>query len=296
MGSCYVNEQVALRGCSDKAFMGTTHALSAVALFLMAASFFPLQVYSVLGTQNIWVLVLSMGVMAGAALIPDLDNTASTSKSSLGLLGDGLSLFFRGTSAVIQTVARLPRDDDEPNPHRGFYHTVPACLLMGFLVFKGTSITSGDIELPIFGHVTWGTLIAIIVAWLNIHMALAALAKKFVRRMKNQAGIFGELVAFAFSFALTVATFTQLPHDLNYWWLGVSVAVGSFIHIFGDCFTTAGNPILFPIPFKGKLWWNVRFLPIKAGGVIENWVFVPIFGLICVISFLKLSGVFGLFS
>lgn len=276
--------------------MGTTHALSAVAIFLAITAFFPEHVYTALGSHNIWIIVMAMAVTAGASLIPDLDNTASTSKSSLGWLGDILSFFFRNTSAVIQTFIRTPRDDSEPNPHRGFYHTVPACVLLGFLAFVATSISSGAVPLPLIGTVTYGTLMAIIIAWLNTHMALAGLAKSFVKSMKSKAGVFGELVAFIFSLIITLTIFTQIPTNLNFWWLGVSVAAGNFIHIFGDCFTKAGNPILFPIPHKGKLWWNVRFTKIKAGGVVEKFVFVPFFGIICVISFMKISGVFGLLS
>lgn len=296
MSSCYVNDKLDERQESDHGFMGTTHALSAVAIFLVITAFFPEHVYKALGTNNIWVIVLSIAVTAGASLIPDLDNTASTSKSSLGYLGEGLSFFFRTTSAVIQTFVRTSRDDDEPNPHRGFYHTVPACLLLGFLAFLATGIKTGAVPVPIIGTVTYGTLFAIIITWLNIHMALAGLAKSFMKSMKSKAGIFGELVAFVFSLALTFTIFTQLPTDLDFRWLGVSVAAGNFIHIFGDCFTKAGNPILFPIPYKGKLWWTVRFTKIKAGGVVEKMVFMPFFGIICVISFMKISGGFGLFS
>jgi hypothetical protein len=43
-------------------------------------------------------------------------------------------------------------------------------------------------------------------------------------------------------------------------------------------------PVLFPIPIKGHLWWHVRLLPIKAGGVIENFVFIPFFIIVILIS------------
>lgn len=293
MSSCYINSKLEEGQSSDCGFMGPTHALSAVAAFLVLVAFFPDKTFSMFGTSNIWALVLAIAVTAGASLVPDLDNTNSTSKSSLGLLGDALSVFFRTSSAFIQTVIRLPRDDSTPNPHRGFYHTILACLILGGLVYLGTTITA-EINLPVLGATTWGMIFAVVIAWLNIHMAMAGLAKASVKRMKNKAGIFGELVAFLFSFGLTAMIFYQLPVDMDFWWLGVSVAFGCFIHNMGDCCTTAGCPILFPLPIKGKLWYTIRFLPIKAGGVIENVVFVPVFSLICVISFLKISGIFGL--
>lgn len=275
--------------------MGGTHALSGLAIFLMIVAFFPAFSLKLLGTDNIWAIILAMAVTAGASLLPDLDNTKSTSKSSLGWLGDGLSLVFRGSSSVIQTVIRLPRDDSTPNPHRGFYHTIPAALLIGGLVYLGTRI-GGELTLPFIGQVTYGTLFAIVITWLNIHMALAGLAKKLMNKLKNKSGVFGELVAFLFSLSLTFIIFTQLPNDLDFWWLGASVFLGCLIHILGDCFTTAGCPVLFPIPIKGKLWWTIRFTKIKAGGVVENVIFMPVFGIISVVSFLKIVGFFGLFS
>jgi membrane-bound metal-dependent hydrolase YbcI (DUF457 family) len=295
-GECFIGKTIETRGCSDGAFMGTTHALSAVALFLAVTAFMPATMYQVLGTDDIWIVVLSMMVMAGGALIPDLDNSASTAKSSLGYLGDALSVFFRVSSSFIQTTIRTPRDDSTPNPHRGFYHTPVAAFLIGLLVFLGTRITAPAFTLPVIGAATWGLIVALVVTWLCTHMAFAALAKKLIRSIKNASGAFGELVVFAFSLALTFIIFTQLPEGLDYWWLGVSVGVGVYTHSFGDAFTTAGSPILWPIPRKGKLWYNYRFLKIKAGGVIENSIFVPFFTLVIVVSFLKISGLLGILS
>ena len=294
MNSCYLNTTLDHSKKSDQGFMGTTHALSAVAIFFSLVAFFPAKFYSVLGANNVWVVILAAAVTAGASLLPDLDNTRSTSKSSLGYLGDALSLLFRSSSAVIQTFVRTSRDSPDPNPHRGFYHTIPAALLLGFLTYLATSIKGGNFSVPFIGVVTYGTLFALIITWLCIHMALAGLAKSFVRKMKSKAGVFGELVPFVFSFALTFTIFTQIPKGIDFWWLGVSVALGCFIHLFGDCFTTAGNPILFPIPYKGKMWWTVRFTKIKSGGILEQYVFIPFFAVMCLVSFLKISGAFGL--
>lgn len=289
MSECCTNHpRLRERLKSDKGFMGVTHALSAVALFLAFTAFFPQYVTDVLGTEDIWVILLSLSVSAGAALIPDLDNTTSTSKNSLGYLGDALSFFFRTTSSVIQTLIRLPRDDSSPNPHRGFYHTVPAALILGGLVFLGTRLESGAIDLPLIGTLNHGGMFALVITWLCIHMALAGLARASMKKMKSKAGVFGEAVAFFFSLGITVLIFFQLPTDLDYWWLGVSVAFGCLAHMLGDCFTTAGCPILFPIPIKGKLWWDIRLMKIKAGGVTENYLFTPFFLIVILVSMIKI--------
>lgn len=273
MSNCYVNEKLETRTCSDRAFMGTTHALSAVAAFLAIVYFAPDFVSKALGSNDPWVLILSIVVAAGASLVPDLDNTASTSKSSLGMLGTALSYIFRGSSRFIQTVVRTKRDDPTPNPHRGAWHTIPSALLLGYLTFLGTGLTK-VITVPILGEVTWGTVFALLITFLMVHMALSGLAKKQMKKIKKTA-IIGEALSFAVSLAFTVLIFINLPDDLNFWWLGISVAFGCFIHILGDTFTTAGTPILFPLSavLKGKFWWTTRFTKMKVGEQTEKLIF-----------------------
>lgn len=273
MSNCYVNERLETRECSDKAFMGTTHALSAVAAFLAVIYFFPDLVSKSLGTNDPWVLILSIVVAAGASLVPDLDNTASTSKSSLGMLGTALSYIFRGSSRFIQTVVRTKRDDPTPNPHRGAWHTIPSALLLGYLTYLGTSM-SKSITVPLLGTITWGTMFALLITFLMVHMALAGLAKKQMKKIKKTA-VIGEALTFIVSFSSTLIIFVNLPEGLNFWWLGVSVAFGCFIHILGDTFTTAGTPILFPFSafIKGKFWWTTRFTTLKVGEATEKLIF-----------------------
>lgn len=280
MSSCYVNDAVENRPCSDRAFMGTTHALSAVATFLVIIFFAPDFVSKSLGTNDPWVLILSIVVAAGASLVPDLDNTASTSKSSLGFLGTALSYIFRGSSRFLQTVIRTKRDDPTPNPHRGAWHTIPAAALLGYLTFLATGLTK-TFDLPYFGEITLGRLSALVITFLMAHMALSALAKKQMKKIKKTA-VIGELLTFVVSLTSTLVIFVNIPADLNFWWLGVSVAFGCVIHIVGDTFTTAGTPILFPLSafLKGKFWWTTRFTTLKVGEQTEQ----LIFGMFMVIS------------
>lgn len=280
MSECYVNESLERRTCSDRAFMGTTHALSAVAAFLAVIFFAPDFVFKMLGSSSPWVIVLSIAVTSGASLVPDLDNTTSTSKNSLGWLGTALSYFFRGSSRFLQTVIRTRRDDPNPNPHRGAWHTIPAALLLGGLTFWGAG-NAQIVTLPVVNEITVGKLIALFITFLMVHMAMSGLAKDFMKKIKKTA-LIGETLSFAVSLAITSVIFLNLPAGLDYRWLGVSVAFGVFIHIFGDTFTTAGTPILFPLSalIKGKFWWTTRFTTMKAGGEIEK----VIFGFFVVVS------------
>lgn len=292
MSECYINEKACSRSISDRAFMGVTHATSALALFLLPLAFFPEQFTKIFNTNNVWAIVLACIVTIGFSLVPDLDNSTSTAKNTLGPLGEGASFLFRTTSAIIQTTIRTGRDDPEPNPHRGFYHTIPAALLIGFLIFLGSKI-GGTLNIPYVGEISGGTLFVILVTWSCLQLTLASIGKEFTKKMKNSKGLIGEIVLLVGTLAATVGMYSQLPEDQNYWWLGVAATFGCLIHILGDLFTTAGVPIWFPIPHKGKLWWTTRLTKMKAGSWTEKMVFVPLFLVICIISSIKIG--YGMF-
>ena len=114
----------------DAAFMGHTHVLSALGVVLTYFAF-----THGLRTSFAAIALFTLNA-AGASLANDLDNTASTSKSSLGIIGDIVSAVFRAVSRVVQTALRTRRDDATPNPHRGFFHTAVAASLIGFLVYE----------------------------------------------------------------------------------------------------------------------------------------------------------------
>lgn len=278
---------------NDKAFMGYTHALSGIAITLALIAFFPEFLGQILLTANVWVFVQFVVATTGAAMLPDLDNSASRAKSDLGPFGIILSSVFRTTSVIAQTTIRTKRDSDEPNPHRGLWHTIPAALLLGFLVYLGTQM-GGQVELPLIGEATWGTIFALLITFMLTHLTLSTLAKEFMDKVKKS-NVTGELIAVAISLIISILLFAMLPEDIDFWWLGVSVALGMIIHIAGDLLTTAGVPVLFPLSaiIKGKFWWTTRLTKMKAGGAAENMLITPVFCIIIVVSLIKIA--IGLF-
>lgn len=288
MSDCYINAS-SLGHRDDMAFMGRTHALSAVAVFLVLAAFLPAVTEWVAGSSNIWITLMAAIVVAGASLLPDLDNSSSTARNSLGPLGAILSGAVRSVSVVVQTTVRTSRDDAEANPHRGVTHTIPGALAFGLGAFALTTIP-GSVTLPKLGAVSIGDMAAIIITSLLLHLALEALAKEFMEKLGDSL-LLGEIIEFAVAFGVTIAIFTQLPEGTGFWWLGAGIFAGAVVHIIGDCFTTAGCPVLFPIPRKGKLWYRVRLTSMKAGGTVENYVFIPIFALAIVVASLRLLNV-----
>lgn len=292
MADCYLSSKVhneARHNC-DGGFMGRTHATSAVALFLACIAFLPVFTEQALRSNNFWIVLATAVTVAGASLLPDLDNTSSTARNSLGPVGHIFSEGLRALSVVIQTTIRTSRDDKDPNPHRGAMHTIPAAAAFGAAAFFSTKI-GGDVTLPILGEIAWGGIAAIVTIFVTCHLALSSLAKPLMDQISDSSPL-GELFEFLLSLTIAVALFTQFPKDTDYWWLGVAVFVGYMVHIIGDCFTTAGCPVLFPLPRKGKLWYNVRFLSIKAGGTVENVLFVPFFSLVIIVSSLRVLGIF----
>lgn len=291
---CKTEEIISKKEKSDKAFMGYTHALSGIAVTLALIAFFPDFLTEILLTGSAWVFVQFILATTGAAMIPDLDNSRSRAKSDLGPFGVILSTVFRTTSAIIQTTIRTKKDDPEPNPHRGFWHTIVAALLLGFLVYLGTRM-GGEINIPFMDEKqTWGTVFALFITFILTHLTLSTLAKEFMDKVKKSNAI-GELVAVGISLALSITLFAMLPEGIDFWWLGVSVALGMIIHDIGDCFTTSGNVLLFPASafLRGKFWWTTRFTSMKAGGAAENMLITPIFIIIIVISLGKI--ILGLF-
>lgn len=272
------------RNQSDSAFMGFTHSISAIALSLTLIAFFSATVATILGSSNIWVFIMATLVAAGFALVPDLDNSASTVKSAFGVVGSALSVVFRSSALVVQTVIRKKADDANPDPHRGFWHTIPASLLIGAIVYGLTRI-SGTVEIPWLGEFPTGTAIGFLVAFCAIHLMFAGVFKSTVKKVKKLGGPLGSLLAFVMSATVTVVLMANIPHELDMWWLGIACAFGCIAHILGDMFTKAGVPIFWPIIglWKKKMWWKTRFpLNVEAGGDFESKILAPLFILVII--------------
>ena len=258
------------KAASESGFMGLTHALSAVAVTTLVLAFAPTAFQAVFKTGDPWFIALLCLVMVGGALMPDLDNTSSSAESALGFVGSALSAVMRATAPIIQGLVHSKYDKDVTVAHRGFYHTAVAAILFGALTAALCSVKG-----------TVGEIVALVLAFVGVHIALSTLAKKI---LKAKSGVQGTIVATVASLGVSLLLWSMLPSDAVYTSIGTAFGVGWLIHLLGDMCTTQGVPILWPIPIKGKMWWKVRLLPIKAGGVVENMIFIPLFLLIIALS------------
>ena len=124
-----MNTKLLLKLKDEKGFMGLTHSLSAIAFFLLLVAFFPNFIFNtILKSNNIIVLVGATIVIAGAALLPDFDNVKSTAISTLGPFGKLISKLTRASAVGVYALTKTKRDNDTPDAHRGFWHTIVASI------------------------------------------------------------------------------------------------------------------------------------------------------------------------
>ena len=131
---------------NEDGFMGPTHAVSAIAFYLLLALFFKDFLISLGISNSLPILVVSSIVIAGAALIPDLDNTTSTAMSVLGIFGKLVSNVMRAIAEIVYSLTKSKYDDSNSNPHRGFWHTILAGIILGIIIKLSLNL---EMNLPI---------------------------------------------------------------------------------------------------------------------------------------------------
>lgn len=271
---------------SDNALMGSTHSLSSVALYLIVIAFYPALIYKMLGTDSLYVLAASVFVLYGAARLPDWDNTQSSVISSLGIIGRLLSKGVRALSVVIYQITKTKYDNTEVNPHRKFFHTIVSAILMFLLVGATTKIPT---EFELFGNMyTVGTVFVVFWVFLCTQIAFAGLLDKFFKKNK-QKGFLGDIINIVISLIISIFLIAMgLQQVDSFDWIAFAIGFGYLAHILGDALTVAGVPLLFPFKIKGKRWYDIRILKIKAGGEIEKFILTPVFGIIIIFALVKI--------
>ena len=268
---------------SDSGLMGPTHALMAIAMtFLITWLASDFMLGTVFGSYNSIVFISAVIIIIGASLMPDLDAVQSTSINTLGPIGVALSKIMRATSSIIQKTFRSSSDSKDPDPHRGFWHTILSALLIGFIVTGLTSIKFNMFTIWNF-VVTFDKFIVVFIIFISIQLLIASLFKSLYKKSKGS--ITGGISMGIGSLVIAVTLISLLPPDLSYNWVGAAVTFGWIAHILGDMITVSGVPLLFPLKYRGKRWWDFRLpLGIKAGGWIEKSILVPLFLIIIIIA------------
>lgn len=260
--------------------MGPTHAMSGAAVWLVAAAFGS----SLIGVANpsLAVIFLGTAVIAGAALFPDFDSHSATAVRSFGVFGALMHQIVDGVSILVYNLTRTKYDGSRENGHRTLMHTGIMAVLVGLAVSGLSSLTH---EVSIFGKaLTLGQVFSLLVMFIMLHLGIAGLFEKQVKKMRKSYGVYTLLLV---SFAFTVLVGAFLPEGDTLPWLGICVTAGMLMHCLGDAITKMGVPLLWPLKIRGKRWWDItlpRGLRIKAGGMFEYAVLLPGLTLITLIA------------
>lgn len=187
-------------------------------------------------------------VSAGYALLPDLDHPKSCASTALG--GFVHKAVHRACKAAVRATStqrdlgyrhyvRL-RHPTKDLYHRTLTHTLAVALGLGGVVYL----------------VSWASAAAAgFVAALGVFLLWP------LRRVTMGVVVLGAMAA-AVGAALV----------LTPWLLALAVTCGYASHVVADACTKAGVPAFWPVPIRGKRWWNIRLLDnmVTSGSAMEK--------------------------
>ncbi len=257
--------------------MGPSHALSGAAAWL--AGSWALDHFAGYEQSPLAVTVGTL-VCAGGALLPDLDLSGKVTRNQGGAtVARTFGVFSLFAAEVIEkislgiyTATRLSRDPRRTNGHRTFTHTLPFAALVGW----GTTWLGGH----------YGKWAVLGIVFFMAGLALRGLFDKWAERA-------GWVIVTICSAVIAWFTASNLPGDRGYPMLGFAVAIGCFVHLMGDIITSAGVPILWPIPTGRRLWRMVGVpngMAVRVGGKVETVVLRTAF---VAISLIAIAGIFA---
>lgn len=229
--------------------MGRSHAVSG-ALGGVAAA--PL-----LGMTTLAQVAPFALVVAGFALLPDLDHPSSTVSRSVGPVTALISAVLRGASSLLYALTKGRRDEDWAGTHRHLTHTLMFAVCLG--------VTAG-----LVGHANPWAVLAI--AAFGIFIGSLALGGWMITAGLLAAALWlfsvhGDLAAAEAGLAGVT------------WKIGIAVGLGCFIHCLGDSLTQMGCPWAFPAPIAGETWYEIKLLPpgfrLHTDGLVENVLILP---------------------
>jgi membrane-bound metal-dependent hydrolase YbcI (DUF457 family) len=256
--------------------MGPSHALSGAAVWL--AGSWALDYFDHYHQSPLQIAV-GTAVCAGGALLPDLDMsgrvTARKGGATVAHTFGRASLFVAEVlekfSLVVYDATRMKRDPHRHNGHRTLTHTLPFTVATGFLTTWACGVG--------------GKWAVIGILFVMLGLALRGLLHTWAKRA-------GWVPITMVSAAAAYGAFLYLPADRGYPLLGVAVGVGCLVHLLGDMITSAGVPVLWPIPLGRRMWKMVgvpNAIAVSVGGRVERIVLRGVFTLVSLAAALGLA-------
>lgn len=273
--------------------MGPTHAMSGAAAWLAAAA----AGVPIVADAPLPAVIAGAAVCAGSALLPDLDcpgslstKDGSTAVRAFGVVGEVVGHTLNRVSLLVYNLTRSSYDKPRNDGHRTLTHTAVFTAGLGALVSAGASMPG---TVSVLGR-QWviGQVVTLAVMWACLHLAFFGLAEKWTKKIRKKYGL---LAVMGTSGTVTAATAMALPQDSGtYPWLGLAVGAGAVMHCLGDAITKMGVPFVWPIPIRGRRWYDLTlpwFLRIRAGGPVEYALVLPAVTLVAVGSLAYLTPV-----
>jgi len=258
--------------------MGPSHALSGAAVWL--AGSWALDQFAGYEQAPLTIAV-GAAVCAGGALLPDLDMSGKVIRNQGGAtVAHTFGVFSLFVAEVIEKVSLavykltcLRHDPDRENGHRTLTHTLPFAFLVGW----GTTALAAK----------FGKWAVIPILFVMLGLALRGLFHRWAERA-------GWIIVTLVSGGAAYYTFLALPPGRGYPMLGVAVGVGCVVHLLGDFVTSAGVPILWPIPTRGRRMWRMLGVPngisVQVGGGFEVFFLRTVFVAIALTAGIALVG------
>jgi membrane-bound metal-dependent hydrolase YbcI (DUF457 family) len=251
--------------------MGPSHALSGAAAWL--AGSWALDTF-VGYHQSPLAVGIGTTVCAGGALLPDLDLSGKVTRNqggatvarTFGVFSLFVAEVIEKVSLGIYTATRLRHDPHRHNGHRTFTHTLPFAALIGW----GTTALCTD----------YGKWAVVGIIFFMAGLALRGLFDEWAERA-------GWVIVTLCAASIAVFTAARLPGDRGYPMLGFAVGFGCLVHLLGDMITSAGVPILWPIPTGRRMWRMVGVpdgMAVRVGGKIETIVLRTAFTLVALLA------------
>lgn len=256
-----------------KGFIGKTHALLSILLFLICilipVDFFK-KTIGIMRDETLFFIV-GLIVLVGGSLLPDLDNGQSSAGATLGAFGSICTTFMQTISSICWTFLHGKGDKMPPSQHRYLWHT----LIVGGGIFSlfyfgmpqgeqtlyDTIKRSDDLALSVQENAI--VLFFIILIFMAILVGSNMVLSKLISVFKLP-----KILNYILPTIMLVYLFFIDMSHLRI--LGICLGMGYIFHPIEDCFADTGVPILWPLPIKKQLWKRIKFPITITTGSLPN--------------------------
>lgn len=278
-------------------FMLRTHVLLSLCL-MMVFMLIPLPIFqNIFGKlkENILLFISAMVVLAGGALLPDLDNSQSKAGHKLLMIGSMMTTFMKSSSSIVWNIYHFKGDKKPQNQHRYLWHCPIiglSFILLFYFLFPTREITIFEDIKASISNGTIGSFIihntVLLLFLLLVFMAVFVGADTIIYRLSKFFPGFPGVIKLVFPFLVLfyIIGFLQYP-DIRI--IAICLGTGYLLHCLEDFFVDSGVCLIWPIPaFWKKQVWKKFHLPLglKTGGTFNNVVDIILLPVLVLLIFL----------